>query len=187
MARLFPSPLGSWRWVVVAGLAATVLLGLTGPASAHHIPGATYTGGEAFDESPDFTVTLTVSEDGSVTSFTAQSQSPGSPPGTTYTFPIFDNHRFGSCDEVTTGDFDEPRRVEGAGCPFSGLQTYPAWEAVTTASPEGSLECQIAKQHFKKAKKKLKKADTPSAEERAKKLLKKAKDELRDCGLQHSG
>jgi hypothetical protein len=190
MSRLRPSPLGSWRWTLALGLAATGLLGLAGPASAYHIPGATYTGERPAGPGAVITSTWKVAKDGSTVTYFEVG-----PVGTftTSPMPISDHHRFvGPSHErpdlCMRGAFDDklyangPQTVGGVLHPCEG-GIGGEREGKTKASPAGSEECQIAIKHFKRAKKKLKNADTASAEKKAEKLLEKAKQEKRDCGL----
>lgn len=189
---------------LVAGVAVYVLS--IAPASAFHIPGATYSG----THSQGGSFELTVSPDGAaVTRISATNISTGpctlTSLTTTGSIPII-NHAFNATlgpGSSVSGSFGAVRQATGtltvSGPPGSGCGSATVnWNVATTASPAGSEECIAAnnavadanaavktrKQAVKRAKKAVRRADTQTEEQAAKKKLKKAKKKLRKAKQQ---
>jgi hypothetical protein len=180
---------------LVAGVAA--LLVWASPAAAFHIPGATYTA----NPFPGVTGSFTVSPDGSGITEAHATNLPGNSCiftsiDATYPTPLpITDHAFSDTSPPFTasGRFTSKQtvqgtvrmRVTGPGSCDTGELPFTA---TTTASSQGSFECQAAQaavdsaqQAVDKAKKKVKKAKTPKAKKRAKKKLKEAQKQLEDA------
>jgi hypothetical protein len=156
-------------------------------ASGFHIPGATYTGTHSYGGTVEFTVTPSGS---GLSRFAATGTIPGSSctftggSSTTYVTPLpIVNHAFNDTASTTrkSGSFGSVQSSSGQFQINAGGCSSPSvsWNATTTASPAESEECKSATAKVKRAERRLKQADTPSEKKKAKRKLKKARQEQR--------
>ena len=153
---------GTARWRVVAAAVAGLIVGLyPSAASAHHIPGAGYSG----YVTGGGTISFSVSSDGSsVTDLSLAGPivtlsctlSSASYPGP---IPIA-NHAFDNGD--VSGSFPNVQGSRGSYDIFvpalPPCRAVGTWTATTRADPSGSEECQAALAELKRTKRALRKA-----------------------------
>jgi hypothetical protein len=167
---------------------AVVALGIAAPASAYHIPGATYEG----THSEGGRVSFTITDDGDgISSFSAYGPiqgnsctfgSGGQPATTTYTVPLpIEDHSFSD----TRGPFFKEGTFTGVQQAEGTLQVTTTggfrcesrqltWSATTTASPARSEECRRARSAVRRARSAVRRARTPRAKRRARARLRRA-------------
>jgi hypothetical protein len=185
------------RFVPSLSAIAVVALAVAAPASAHHIPGATYEG----QHSQGGRVSFTVTSDGEgISSFSAYGPirgdtctfgSSGEPITTTYVTPLpiidntFEDTRGPFFKEGTFGDVQQAtgtfRATTSGGFRCDSGQL--TWTATTTASPARSQECRSATAAVRRARAAVRRARTPRAKRRARARLRRAQARQRaNCG-----
>jgi hypothetical protein len=154
---------GKARWRLVAAAIAGSIVGLfPSAASAHHIPGATYsgyvTGGGtiSFSVSADGSSVTNLALAGPIVTLSCTLDS-ASYPGPT---PI-NNHAFDNGD--VSGSFPNVQGARGGYDIFVPTALPPCravgtWTATTRADPSGSQECQAALAEVRRTKRALAKA-----------------------------